>query len=182
MLADENGLPILNQYSEEGFIDCIFKVDGLTSDQAHYYFNLFASHDGERVGLAVKMVKSVGPGFDDDMNLIQDHVYHCGVSFRSLGEISDRLIGVLANLYGLDHGALRMTAEESFTAIALQQSDTNLELHGVKFKLFGKDREEFSQDDYYESFFNVDFPNMLVSWNEKDPDYRTPLVRALSAA
>jgi hypothetical protein len=108
-------------------------------------------------------------------------VYRRGVSFRSLGEISDRLIAVLANLYGLGYGALQMTAEETFTAIALQQSDTDLEVHGVKFKLFGKDGEEFSQDDYYESFFNVDLPSMLVSWNEKDPDYRAPLVRALSA-
>src|SRR5690606_37956289 len=119
---------------------CIFKVDSLKSDQANYYFNLFASHNGYRVGFAVKMVKTVGPGFDDDMNLIQDHVYYRGVSFRSLGVISDRLISALADLYGLDHGDLRMTAEETFTVIALQQSDTDLELHGVKFKLFGKDR------------------------------------------
>lgn len=181
MLVDKDNLPVLTQYSEEGFVDCIFKVDGLKSDHGYYYFNLLASHDDERVGLAVKLVRSVGPGFDDDMNLIQDHVYHCGVSFRSLGVISDRLISSLANLYGLDQIERRMTPEEKFTAIALQQADTDLELHAVKFKLFGRDQEEFGQDDYYESFFNVDLANGIVSWNEKDPDYRAPLIKGMSA-
>jgi hypothetical protein len=179
MLVDENDLPILTQHSEEGFVDCIFKVDGLKSDESHYYFNLMGSHEGQQVGFAVKLVKHVGPGFDGDMNLIREHVYRHGVSFRSLGEVSDRLINVLADLYGLGLKELRMVPEETFTAIALQQDDTDL-LHGVKFKLFGRDQEEFDEDAYYESFFNVDLSAGLVSWNEKDPDYRVPLIRAMS--
>ena len=47
------------------------------------------------------------------------------------------------------------------------------------FTLFGKDGEPFDEDVYYESFFNVDLPNGSVYWNEKDPDYREPLLRAL---
>lgn len=182
MLVDKNNLPILTQHSEDGFVDCIFKVDGLKSDNDHYYFNLLASHEEERVGMAVKLVKYVAPGFDQEMNLIKEHVYHRGVSFRSLGSISDRLINALAQLYGLQELELRLTPEETFTAIALQQQDTDLEQHGVKFKLFGRDQEPFNEDDYYESFFNVDLANGFVCWNEKDPDYRTPLIRGLRAA
>jgi hypothetical protein len=174
-------LPVLTQHSEEGFVDCIFKVDGLKSDSDHYYFNLLASHDEECVGLAVKLLKHVGPGFDADMNLIRDHVYRPGVSFRSLGAISDRLISVLARLYGQNQVDLRMAPEETFTAIALQQADTDFEVHGVKLKLFGRDQGEFDAAKYYESFFNVDFPNGYVSWNEKDPDYRIPLIKGMSA-
>lgn len=181
MLVDQNNLPVLTQNSEEGFVDCIFIIDGLKSDSDHYYFNLLASHEGERVGMAVKLIRYVGPGFDKEMKLVKEHVYRHGVCFRSLGSISDRLINVLAHLYGFQGPLLKMTAEETFTAIALHQQDTNLEQHGVKFKLFGRDQEPFNKDCYYESFFNVDLANGFVSWNEKDPDYRTPLIRGLSA-
>jgi hypothetical protein len=51
--------------------------------------------------------------------------------------------------------------------------------YSVRIKLFGRDTEAFSEDDYYESFFNVDFPGGFVYWNEKDPEYRAPLVAAL---
>lgn len=181
MLVNDEGLPILDQFSDEGFVDCIFRVDGLKSDADFYYFNLLASHDGERVGFAVKLVKSIGPGFDADMNLIGDHVYRQGVSFRSLGAISDALIAKLAVLYGMPAPGLRMVGEETFTAIALQQADTELDRNAVRLKLFGRDGEPFEEDDYYESFFHVDLPNGTAAWNEKDSDYRAPLINALSS-
>lgn len=181
MILDNQGLPVLDQFSEDGFVDCIFKVEGLKTDQDFYYFNLLASHNAERVGFAAKLHRSVGPGFDGDMNLIKENVYYQGVSFRSLGKTSDDLITALARLYELDFGTLQMIAEETFTAIALQQADTDFNQHAVRLKLFGRDSKPFFEDDYYESFFNVDLPNGFVSWNEKDPDYRAPLIRALGA-
>jgi hypothetical protein len=181
MILDHQGLPILDQFSDEGFVDCIFKISDLKRDGDFYYFDLFASHKAQKVGLAVKLVNRVGPGFDAEMNLVKHHVYDRGVSFRSLGQVSDDLITALAELYGHDSGTLRMVPEESFTMIALQQQDTDLEHHSVKTKLFGRDSDPFVEDDYYESFFNIDFPSGFVSWNEKDPDYRTPLIKALSA-
>lgn len=180
MLTDAQGLPILDQFSEEGFVDCIFKVVNLKSDRDFYYFNLLASHEERTLGFAVKLVKEVGPGFDEDMNLIKAHVYKPGVSFRSLGSVSDDLMTTLARLYEIGDQPLRMISEETFTAIALQQQDTDLANCGVKFKLFGRDGEPFDEDAYYESFFNVDFPAGYVSWNEKDPDYRQALIRALA--
>lgn len=181
MILDDQGLPILDQFSEEGFVDCIFKIGNLKKDHDFYYFDIFASHNARKVGFSVKLANNVGPGFDADMNLIKNHVYHQGVSFRSLGQASDDLITALAELYGQDSGTLRMAPEETFTTITLQQQDTDLESDAIKMKLFGRDSDPFVEDDYYESFFNVDLPNGFVSWNEKDPDYRDALIRALSA-
>jgi len=39
-----------------------------------------------------------------------------------------------------------------------------------------------SKWEYFESFFNRDLASGFVFWNEKDPDYRTPLIRGLSIA
>ena len=182
MILDDRGLPLLTQFSEEGFVDMIFKVDGLKADERHFYFSLFASQEGTKVGFAVKLLSAVGPGFDSEMNLIKEHVYPRGVSFRSLGSVSDDLITALAGLYGQASGDLKMVPEESFTMIALQQGNTDLRSNAVKMKLFGRDRDPFVENDYYESFFNVDLTEGFVSWNEKDPDYRGPLIKALTAA
>ncbi len=67
MLLNDEGLPILGQNSEEGFVDLAFKIVGLKSDEGYCYFDLLASHDNERVGLTVKMVRTIGPGFDSEI-------------------------------------------------------------------------------------------------------------------
>ena len=184
MLVDENDLPILTQFSEDGFVDCVFAVGDLRSEESHYAFRLLASHEGETVGLSAQIVRPLEPGFDDDLNLIQEHVYRHGVTFTSLGEISDRLLSAIADLYGFETAGRRMNDQESFTAIALQQDPTDFENATVKLKLFGRDGMDQSasarEEDYFESFFNVDLSNRVVCWNEKDPEYRHPLIRGLS--
>ena len=84
-------------------------------------------------------------------------------------------------LYGTRIGSSKMVPEESFTVIALHQGDLDFEREHVRMKLFGKDGEPFDEDAYYESFFRVDLANRLAFWNEKDTDYRVPLIRALTA-
>lgn len=182
MQVDENNLPILTQFSEEGYIDCIFMVEDLKQDNEFYYFNLRASHNGNIVGMGVKLVKNVKPGLDKDMSLIKQHVYYRGVTFSSLGKISDQLITSISNLYGFNNRKFSMVPEETYTAIALQDKNTDLEVNSVRFKIFGRDQEPFIEENYYESFLNVDLKNGIVAWNEKDPDYREALVRALCAA
>jgi hypothetical protein len=79
----------------------------------------------------------------------------------------------------MDGTGLSFAKSESFTAIALHQGDIDLEREGVRIKIFGRDSDPDLEWNYFESFFNVDLPNGLVFWNEKDPDYREPLLKAL---
>lgn len=130
--------------------------------------------------MTVAVVKEIKAGFDSDMNLIQNHVYSQGVRFIRSGEESDRLITSLAELYGFSVGKLNMVDGESFTAIALHQGEINMEQQPIKIKLFGRDSDKDSEDEYYESFFNVDLKNRLVFWNEKDQEYRIPLIKGIS--
>lgn len=178
--ASKDGLPILDQFSEEGFIDCVFKIKHLQSEAGHYQFHMAASFNNEVVGVNVQVVKGIKAGFNDNMELVREHVYREGVHFLRSGDESDRLITALAQLYGLKHKVETMVAVETFTGIALHQGDIDLEKETVKIKLFGKDKETDEEDDYYESFFNLDLPNGLVFWNEKDQGYREPLIKALS--
>lgn len=175
--------PILDQFSEEGFVDLTFEILDLVEDDSFYRFNVAASFDDQVVGMGVVVQKGIKSGFDANMDLIRDHVYREGVRFFSAGERSDRLIAAIGKLYGSDEitTRTRMIDEERFTAIALHQGDIDLASVPVKLKIFGRDGEPFDEESYYESFFNIDLPNRLIFWNEKDQGYRTPLLRGISA-
>jgi hypothetical protein len=129
----------------------------------------------------VVLVKGIQGGFNAKMNLVKKHVYRLGVRFLRSGAESDRLISAIGELYGATSSRKKMVSEETFTAIALHQGRLDMEGETVNLKIFGKDGEPFDEDAYYESYFNVDLPNGFAFWNEKDPDYREPLLRALSA-
>ena len=180
MKTDAQGNPILDQYSEEGFVDCVFRIADLVETASGYQFRMVASHKGEVVGLRASVVKGIKAGFDSNTNLNKAHVYRKGVVFQRSGPESDRLIASLSALYGNPKPDARMVDEASFTAIALHQGDIDMTADPVKIKLFGRDGPSDTEDDYYESFFNLDLKNRLVFWNEKDQDYRKPLVKGLS--
>jgi hypothetical protein len=176
-----NGFPVIDQNSEEGFVDLTLRITMLADDGNHYRFHLAASHDDCVLGLDVILVKAIKSGFDGNMELIKDHVYREGVRFVRSGAESDRLLAAIGKLCGADDTPQKMVPEESFTAIALHQGELDFESDCVKLKLFGKDSEPLDENAYYESFFNVDLANRMVYWNEKDPDYRQPLLAALAA-
>lgn len=181
MELDGNGLPCLAQFCEEGFVDCVFKVQNLEHEAGHYHFDLRGSFDGQPVGLRVRLISEVGPGFDADMQLIQAHVYRKGVVLSSLGIETERFISALASLYEMPVSEVAPTATETLTVVALQQQDTGLADGPMRLKLFGQDDDAADAGRYYESFFNVDLPAGFVYWNEKDMDYREPMLMALTA-
>lgn len=180
MKTDSTGLPIIDQYSEECFVDCVLRITKLAEDEQHYRMELSGSYQGTPVGMAVLVRKDIKAGFDKNMNLIKDHVYRKGVRFIRSGAESDRLISALAKRYGQASQNLKMVEEETFTAIALYEGEIDMRRSPVKLKIFGRDSDTDPEDRYYESFFNVDLENRLIFWNEKDQEYRRPLIRGLS--
>jgi len=180
--VDSQGNPILDQFSEEGFIDCVFKITALKETENSYKFHLSSSYGDEILGMNVEVVKGIKGGFDSEMSLIQEHVYKKGIKFLKSGAESDRLITTLAKLYGMETKPRSMVKEETFTGIALHEGEIDMNSEAIKIKIFGKDEGEDDEleENYYESFFNLDLANGLVFWNEKDQDYREPLIRGLS--
>ena len=177
---DQNGNPILNQFSEEGFVDCVFRISSIEESESHYFLKLKASFNDQVVGFNIRLYKHIENGFDAAMNAHKDRFYSKGLEFLSSGSESDLLITVLASLYGLELEQLEMVKEENFTVFALMQESVNFNSEVVRLKLFGKDQEHNDGSEYYESFFNLDLPMGFVFWNEKDQEYRVPLIAGLS--
>lgn len=185
MQLDAKGLPILDQFSEEGFVDLVFRITNFKDDGPRYSFHLTASHNGNVVGFKVEMLKGIQGGFqadeDAELQLVHEHVYHEGVVFSRSGVESDALISVIGALYELTSSRLRMVDSQTFTAIALHEGELDFGTEIINIKLFANDKEECSEEDYFEYFFNVDFANGLAYWNEKDQDYREPLLKGFTA-
>jgi hypothetical protein len=172
--------PILNQFSEEGFVDCVFRIAERTETPDHYRLKLRASFEGQVVGMDVDVIKNIQGAFNSDYSLQKERVYRSGVVFRRTGPESDRLVAALASQYGQPKSGIQMISAESFTAIALHEGTLDMEQQPVKIKIFGRDSEPYDESAYYESFFNLDLKNGFVFWNEKDQEYRRPLIRALA--
>jgi len=179
--TDNCGNPVLEQFSVDGFIDCAFRICDLIESPEYFNFHISASSEGKVLGMDVAVRKDIKGGFDKQMTLVKEHVCREGVIFfiRS-GTESDRLIAPIACLYGLPHNGAEMVRKESFTAISLHQGECDLWKQPLKIKLFGRDAEPFDESAYYESFFNIDLANGFVYWNEKDQEYRKPLICGLT--
>ncbi len=170
---------LLSNREEDEFVDLTFKIENLKEDSDNFNFNLKAKFKDDIVGFKVMMTKNIDRGFDSNMELIKQNVCYEGVKFIRTGKESDLLVSHLNDLYRFASEKLNMTDLETFTAIALTNEPFNLIEDIVKIKLFGKDQEGASEEDYYESYFNVDLKNQCVWWNEKDPSYRGSLIRGL---
>lgn len=155
--VDELGRPLLDQFSEEGFVDCTFRIAEISSDPEYHRLRLVSSHEGVEVGLSAVVRRGIRGGFDPAMDLIPEHVYRPAVEFHRSGPESDELVTALASLYGEPAARLRMVDSLLFTGIALHQDDVDMESQPIKIKLFGRDSdEEVERDEYFESFFNLD--------------------------
>jgi hypothetical protein len=83
------------------------------------------------------------------------------------------------HLYGTKLSPLSMAKETRFTCITLGGDPRKLGQGRVDAKLF---YEAEGEGDYAEMFTNIDLGAKRVEIREKDPDYRSPIVRALRAA
>jgi hypothetical protein len=178
---NERGLPLLEQFSEDGFVDCVFQIQKFQSEPDRFCFHIAASFNGEDVGVDIQLIKGIKAFFNENMESNPDYIYSDGVKFLRSGTDSDKLLAAIAFLYKLEIPVDQMMEINSFTMISLHQEEFDIELERVNLKLFGNDSESDNANTYYECYFNVDLANGLVFWNEKDLGYREPLIRSLSA-
>jgi hypothetical protein len=68
----EDGNSILDQFSEEGFVDCTFRVVKQVSGESNYRLHVSASHQGATVGFDVVVLKGIRGGLTDELDLIPD--------------------------------------------------------------------------------------------------------------
>lgn len=96
MKTDDSGYPLLMQFSEDFFVDCVLRIVDVSTHKSHHRLRLRASHGGHVVGMNAVVVRNIQSGLDADLRLIREHVYHRGVAFHRSGPESDLLLNVIA--------------------------------------------------------------------------------------
>jgi hypothetical protein len=180
LALDENGNPLLDQFSLRGFVICVFRIAELERSPERYSLRLVASHRGELVGFRAVVRRNIGGIFTAGLNLIPPNLYGPAVEFMRTGPESDAMIGALRGLFGMPSREVRMADITPFTGIALSLDEPDMELRALKIKLHPLDYEDVNPNTDFECFFTVDLPSRLVFWSEKDDYYRRALVQAVS--
>ena len=184
LIIDENGIPLLDQFSEEGFVDCTFKMNTIIRNGDFLQYEMLAFYNDEVIGFGAQVFCGISAGLvesADGVRLNTEGIYRPAVRFFTLGAKSDRFLEILLSLYG-GNSARPLIFIDSFplTGIALHTENIDLLAQPVRIKLFGNDTDGDDPDFYFESFYNLDIPNGYVYWNEKDPEYRTAILSSLS--
>jgi hypothetical protein len=168
-------LPEITSESDQNFHDLVFQLDAQTKNgNGERQLRCYGLYRGKRVGFDVALRpswKAISLG----SNLPKS--YQGSVELRSLGPESDALVRAVDNVYGTRVSPKSMNASTLFAVISLEGSPEDLSLGPVKLKLFFESDDE---ERYAELFLNIDQAAGRVHLDEKDPDYRRPVVLALS--
>ncbi len=177
-MTDEiENLPLLD-HSDDGFVDLSFRIVEVEHAEDTIRINLRARHEGEVVGMKAVVSAGLRAGFSPSMELL--NVARPGIRFERSGDASDKLIAALARLYSARQPD-RMVEMIDLAVIAMHQESLDVLGSPVKLKCFGCDSEaEIESGAYFECFFNFDLASRTAEWNEKDTEYRLPMINALS--
>ena len=165
-------LPELFADSEEGFVDTALHIDRhrRTADGVQV-LHLRAASAAGTAGFALEILPewrpdTIGHGIP---------VFWGAVRYRSLGSESTTFVHALAAAYGsaVDDA---MAPIVPFAAIALKGNPADLSGGPVDMKLFFESEDETH---YAEVYTNINLPQRVAEFREKDNGYRAPLLRAL---
>ncbi len=167
--------PQIMAKAAEGFVDLSFAMDSRKQDPDLGERLVAVGQDGDR---PVSFAIVIEPGWKDvKFEGLDIPTYQGGIVIESLGQASDALVQAIDRLYVTKAGAHRMQRATRFTGISLGGNPSRLDAGPAKIKLFF---ESEAEGRYAELFLNIDVQAKSIELNEKDEDYRRPVVLALS--
>ncbi|WP_072304038.1 hypothetical protein [Cellulophaga fucicola] len=161
-----------NLYGVDGFVDIPLTITNTQETDNYNTYTIRAIVDTDTIGMLVKLKKGIKAGFvnGEPKNMFIDQ----GVSFISMGEQSNMLLEFLAKKYEINSSNNKLKDTQEFTCANLNTQDIDYNKGTGKFKIFLE-----GKDDYAELFVNFDFAKNTINLNEKDNEYRAPLLRLL---
>lgn len=161
----------------QGFVDCRFYFENRESFlDGHMELHPVAIFKGKQVGFTIS--------FDSKW---QSETHEAGdlkltgssgrISFQRSGAESDEFVAALAKIYGLKNSPKKMKDEVWFEAVCLQGNPKSGGNKVVEIKMFFSSK---NQSESAEFFLNIDEAHHTIEISEKDPEYRSPMILALS--
>ncbi len=169
---NSNIIDLSNLKPNEGFIDVPLSVVSTAVSENYYEYDVKAIVNNDTIGIIIKLKKNIPAGFvnGEPKNMFLSD----GIEFVSKGIESDKLLGFLSKNYGLNESNTTIKDSQLFTCANLNESKTNYKTGESRFKIFLE-----GEEDYAELFVNFNFSKSIISLNEKDEEYREPLIKLM---
>ena len=164
----------------EGFKDIFLQItNDVKSDGSHVYTGQ-GMYKSKIVGIKIELASNIPHGItpDGEVNSKTGFVRN-GLRLSSIGQESDELVGALSELYKVPSNKVFSKNIISATAFSLNQKVADLDKSDYyKFKLFFN--ENGNEDEYAEIYLNINTGERIIEIHEKDPEYRTAIINALT--
>ncbi|NRD24152.1 hypothetical protein HNV10_12905 [Winogradskyella litoriviva] len=163
---------LTNLETVDGFVDVPLTILETKELDEYFEYNTGAMVNKDTIGLIVRLKKNIPAGFVNGQpkNMFLSE----GIQFVSKGKESDDLLSFLSYKYGLNNSNLKLKDSQTFTCANLNQEKTNYNIGESRFKIFLE-----GEEDYSELYVNFNFSKGVVYLNEKDEEYRAPLIKLL---
>jgi hypothetical protein len=176
VFSSEKDYPPVLVGQEEGFVDLAFQIS-----QKHFRksgiqeFLVKGNLNGSRVGFSIRLLSEWRP---QSIEGIDEVFYWGGAYFESIGQDSWGFLNSLAGLYGTPLSGFEAHDRVFARVVGLACNPGKLKSTPCKMKFF------FNPEDagglYSEVFIKIDLEANTLEFNEKDNEYRAPLLRSLS--
>ena len=161
-----------NLRTNEGWVDMPLTVMNEKKTNDYYVYLAKGIYKDDTLGITIKLKNNIPAGIVNGE--LKNVFLKNGIEFISNGTESDKLLQFMASKYGLSDTNIKLKDKQIFTCANLNQSKPNYKSGVSRFKIF------LEQDTVYaELFVNFDFAKKTISFNEKDTEYRKPLIELL---
>lgn len=160
---------------EEGFIDVVLKIVTEINEPNVVHYTVKGLYKNKIVALQLDVRQHIEAGLQDNAPNGKGFLAN-GVTFRSLGQESDRFIKAMAELYGQPEPRAFRKQPVSTMVFSLNEATADLNQKDIyRLKLFFEE-----EDRYAELYLHIDTERSEIWLNEKDMEYRTAVIQSLS--
>jgi hypothetical protein len=169
IFSSANEYPPVQLLAEEGFVDLQFQISKVNNST----FTVKGTLSEKKVGFSVQLLPDWKA---QDVEGLDTHFYWGAGKFISTGRDTKNFLVALADLYGFNIEDIEVTSSVTTDIVSLSGNPKDIMNTPCKMKFFfGPDAEEY----YSEIFINIDAQLKTLEFNEKDIDYRAPLIKSL---
>ncbi len=159
----------------DGFIDLTFQIaTSQASTDGGYEIIVKGRLNKVEVGFAIELLNNWRP---QEIDGLDEPLYWGEAYFKSIGTETDSFIEQLAALYGVETKKGKSITSVFAQVVGLACNPLEIETSPCKMKFFFN--AEGAEELYSEVYINVDLAKGQLEFNEKDTDYRKPLIKSL---
>lgn len=161
---------------DDGFVDLQFKIFSIQNLQSgNREFVVKGTLNKKKVGFSIELLPSWEPKMVEGL---EQPCYWGKAIFKEIGSETSEFLLALSNLYGNQLDYVEAHPFVLAEAVGLACNPADIINTSCKMKLFFNPNSDESL--YSEIFLNVDVAAKILELNEKDNEYRIPIIRSLT--